>query len=99
MHDAVVKRDRFCFMRRIEPDHVCRDRWGRPHLPSDQTKLTVDHVHHVEGGVRGKRAPSDLRHLVAMCAKANIDGPSRTVRQAEREYLSGLYGPIAMPSW
>ena len=45
----------------------------------------------------GKRAPSDELHLVAMCAKVNIDGPSRVIRQAEREYLQCLVGESVDP--
>jgi len=71
--------------------HVCRDQWGGLHAANDLSKLTLDHVHDIPGGIRGKRAPSDEQHLVAMCGKGNIDGPSRYVRQAQREYLRGLY--------
>jgi hypothetical protein len=36
----------------------------------------------------GKRAPSDERHLVAMCHSANVGVPSKEVRAAERAYLA-----------
>lgn len=52
----------------------------------------VDHVWLVPPGVKGKRAPSDLAHLVAMCSYHNVDHPpSSGVRTAERAYLLGLY--------
>jgi hypothetical protein len=90
LHDAVLRRDGYCFMARISITHVCHDRWGTWHPADDLSKLTVDHVH-LDGGHVGRRAPSDLQHLVAMCALANIAGPSRSVREAEREYLRRLY--------
>lgn len=89
VHDAVLKRDGACIVSKLDVNHVCRDQWGRMHSPNDLSKLTLDHVHD-GGGVLGKRAPSDALHLVTICAKVNIDGPSRTIRQAEREYLAGL---------
>lgn len=87
LHATVLRRDRVCFVHRFDSAHVCRDQWGQPQHPS--ANLTVDHVND-GGGKMGKRAPDDARHLVAMCAGANIAGPSRAIRQAEREYLAGL---------
>lgn len=75
-----------CFLARLSTTHVCHDQWGRWHASTDLDKLTVDHVHD-DGGMMGKRAPSDPQHLVAMCAIGNVGGPSRGVRQAERAYL------------
>lgn len=78
--ESVVRRDGGCFIKNhTEIEHVCSG------------PMTVDHVWHMVGGVRGKRAPSDEQHLTAMCWQANFDGPSREVRQAQREYLKGLY--------
>lgn len=92
LHDAVLERDKLCFVRRLYgPAHICRDRWGDSHPPTDLRKLTLDHVHLVAGGMRGKRAPDDLQHLVAMCAQVNVSGPSREIRDAERTYLANLY--------
>src|SRR6478609_1613821 len=92
LHALVLRRDKCCFlfkeavyqqtsMANPPQPHVCRNRWGQQHSAYDLSQLTVDHVHLVPGGIRGKRAPDDEMHLVAMCAKANIDGPSREVRQ------------------
>jgi hypothetical protein len=98
LHEHVLRRDGACFVAvLLGPEHQCRDQWGQPHSPYDQARLTVDHVWDVPGGVRGRRAPSDERHLVAMCAAANISGPSRAVREAERLYLLGLYALIVEP--
>lgn len=91
LHDHIVRRDGMCFMFFVNRGHVCRDRWGEPHSPFALGRLTVDHVHDVAGGIRGKRAPSDKRHLTAMCWQANVDGPSRMVRQQQRDYLTKLY--------
>jgi hypothetical protein len=86
----VLQRDGRCFASTLDEAHRCFDGWGNPHQPTDLKKLTLDHVHD-EGGTMGKRAPSDLQHLVALCAHTNIKGPSREIRQAQRDYLRGLY--------
>src|SRR5262245_14194837 len=91
LRDRVLRRDARCFASRLDFNHVCRDAWGVAHMPYDVQRLTLDHVHD-EGGTIGKRAPSDEYHLVAMCAALNIAGPSRRVREAEREYLRRLRG-------
>ena len=47
---------------------------------------TVDHVK--DGPMMGRRAPSDLNHLVAMCSHHNVESPpSKDLRMKEREYL------------
>jgi len=91
LHSAVLVRDQYCFLRRLDATHQCRDAWGVRHASDDLNKLTVDHVWPIAGGVRGKRAPDREDCLVALCADANIRGPSRLVRQAQREYLRRLY--------
>jgi hypothetical protein len=93
LHAAVLIRDTGCFLHRLDSAHVCHDQWGQPHSAHDLSKLTVDHVH-MGGGMMGKRAPDDERSLIAMCAGENIGGPSRVVRQAEREYLAHLYPEV-----
>lgn len=98
LHERVLRRDKYCFMVRVDPEHRCRDGWGTPHPCNDLSRMTVDHVHLHAGGTRGKRAPDDEQHLVAMCAEANIRGPSRIVREAEREYLRSLYPDEDSPS-
>ena len=95
LHERVLKRDGCCFLHLLfGAAHQCRDKWGVPHSAYDLHKLTVDHVHSHAGGTRGKRAPSDERHLTAMCAYSNIAGPSRSVREAQRDYLRSLYGVV-----
>jgi hypothetical protein len=91
LRQRVLQRDGYCFMLRlIGAQHECRDQWGVPHSSHRLDLLTLDHVHD-GGGMMGKRAPSDEQHLVALCGLANVMGPSRFVRQAQREYLKGLY--------
>lgn len=54
--------------------------------------MTVDHFWHRPGGVKGKRAPSDKYHLVAMCWALNDRGPSHELRNFERRYIAWIYG-------
>jgi hypothetical protein len=77
-----------CFLFRLDRDHVCKDRWGRPHSPYLMWRLSLDHVK--DGPMLGKRAPSDEWHLVAMCYAGNVAVPSKEVRMAERTYLLSL---------
>lgn len=83
--EAVWARDGDCFVRRVDPNHACHD--GR----------SVDHVHWIAGGKRSKRAASRLEHLVAMCRGYNVAGPSRIVREKERDYLRDLYPEHGTP--
>jgi hypothetical protein len=81
-HAAILARDGVCFLFAMDPQHVCRDMWGNEHLPTDLTKLTVDHVKPAPMmGQRGKEG-------VAMCFAGNVGVPSRAVRAAERAYLA-----------
>lgn len=87
LHAAVLLRDRRCVLSFLEPGHVCRDQWGLPHDSGDFGRLTLEHVH--DGyGLMGRRAPSDMAHLVALCGAANVGVPSKTQRQAMRRYLA-----------
>lgn len=90
LRHQVFARDKVCILRKMDPRHQCKDAWGFPHAAGDVSRLTLDHVH-LDGGHMGQRAPSDLRHLVAMCAYSNIQGPSREEREFERQYLRRLY--------
>lgn len=96
LHERVLRRDGRCIGAMVYPgEHVCRDQWGTQHMSDDLARMTVDHVHLVPGGIRGKRAPDDEAHLVTMCAYLNIYGPSRGLRDAERAYLRSLYPEAA----
>lgn len=85
---AVFARDQRCFLAKIEPDHRCRDVWGRPHASTDLARLTLEHVK--DGPRMAKRAPSDPAHLVALCGYANVAVPSRSQREAMRAYLKAV---------
>lgn len=88
LHAAVLVRDRACLLSKIEPDHLCRDQWGSPHAAGDLARLTVEHVK--DQPRMGRRAPSDMAHLVALCAAANIGVPSKGQREAFRAYLRAV---------
>ena len=85
LRHAVLKRDGCCLLLRLDPDHRCRDRWGEYHDPRDLDKLSIEHVKTER--MMGKKAPTDLAHLVALCAYANVAVPSRATRDAMRQYL------------
>lgn len=58
-------------------------------------KLQLDHVSDQNGTAMGKRAPSDERHLVALCPRHHIySGWATSHRPLLREYLLGRYGPV-----
>lgn len=83
---AVIHRDGGCVLAQLVEGHVCRDQWGEAHDSYDRRKLTLEHVK--DALMMGRRAPSDLSHLVAMCAGSNIGVPSKDERAAIREYLA-----------
>ena len=81
---AVLERDRACILWKLDPQHRCSDRFGS-HAPDHTNLLTLEHV---KDDLRmGKRGPSDLAHLVAMCYGGNVGVPSRAQREAIRAYL------------
>lgn len=93
LRQAVLDRDRMCTAFRIDPDHLCYDQWGEPHSPFATDYLSLEHV---KMELRlGKRAPSDLRHLVALCYSANVAVPSKAMRVAFREYLRVVNEDVA----
>ena len=82
---AVFARDGACVLSKLETDHQCRDQWGTPHDPREVNRLSLEHV---KSDLRaGLRAPSDLRHLVAMCWSGNVGVPSKESRALIRAYL------------
>ncbi len=87
LREAILRRDGRCFMTRLSPFHVCFDAFGRKHASDDLNKLTLEHVK--DEPRMGRRAPSDERHIVALCYRANVGVPSKATRQAMRAYLRG----------
>ena len=85
LREQILDRDGWCVLAKINPEHQCRDTWGVPHHPADRSKLTLEHV---KTQLRmGVRAPSDPRHLIALCGGANTGVPSKADREAFRAYL------------
>lgn len=52
-------------------------------------RLTLDHVK--DQPRMGKRAPSDLQHLVTLCWHHHLDGWATSHRPDLRAYLAALY--------
>lgn len=77
-----------CLAAKLDYGHECRDAFGHPHDPRDVGKLTLDHVK--DHAMMGKRAPSDAKHLVAVCFAANVYGWCSAHRQLERDYLAWI---------
>jgi len=90
---AVFVRDGGCVLAKLEPGHVCRDVWSQPHASNDFDRLTLEHVK--SELAMGKRAPSDMEHLVALCGLANFEVPSKVQRALFRAYLARFYGVAA----
>ena len=86
VRDYVLRRDKACLLWAMDPDHQCRDIWGTPHDPRDLNRLTLEHVK--DQPRMGRRAPSDARHMVALCGAANVGVPSKEQRAAFRSYLA-----------
>jgi hypothetical protein len=40
----VFARDKRCILNRLDPEHVCRDVWGQPHMPTALHLCTLEHV-------------------------------------------------------
>jgi len=92
---AVVARDGGCVAPRLGATDPCRDTWGT--LPTGEERekavsghysgwLTVDHVK--DQPRMGKRAPSDMAHLVTLCWRHHLGGWATAHRPELREYLA-----------
>ena len=86
LREAVLRRDGRCVLSIMDIAHACYDQWGKPHPAALLDRLTLEHV---KDRLRmGKRAPSDLSHLVALCGYRNaIRPPTKVERAWMREYL------------
>ena len=73
---AVLQRDGDCVAFQFAATDECRGR------------LTLDHVK--DQPMMGKRAPSDLAHLVTVCEHHHLDGWATSHRPELREYLRGV---------
>ena len=79
-----------CVARYLGAPGTCKNVWGDPAYDSMghpiRSAMQVDHVH--EGyTTAAKRAPSDMRHLVTLCA-FHHESWARGHRVDEREYLA-----------
>ena len=90
LYAYLMGRDRGCVLHKLDPTHLCKDRWGYSRSPYDPTALTVEHVH--DALMMGKRAPSDRSHTLILCAGANIGVPSKAQREMLRAYLQRVEG-------
>lgn len=86
LREAVLRRDRVCFVSRVDLSHICRDGWGMPHRSDDTNRLSIEHVK--DEPRMGVRAPSDAGHCLALCHGANNGVPSKEMRAAMRSYLA-----------
>lgn len=71
----VILRDRACVAPRLGATDPCAG------------QITLDHIK--DQPRMGKRAPSDLAHLVAVCWHHHMDGWATAHRPELREYLRG----------
>ena len=44
LHEYIRRRDRMCFLYRLDQSHICASQWGVSHSPFNLGALTVDHV-------------------------------------------------------
>ena len=90
IREAVLQRDGGCVAAILDPEHLCRDQWGRRISTVDIARMTLDHVQ--EGyGRMGVRAPSDPAHLVTLCWGAHLLTHWATSHRPElRDYLAGV---------
>lgn len=81
----VLRRDGECVLFKRDPSHRCSF-MGREHRPNDAKRLTMEHVK--DAPMMGRRAPSDRKHMVALCLDANVAVPSKAERDWMRDYLA-----------
>lgn len=89
LREEILDRDRYCFMKRLDPTHRCRDRLGNYHRANDRRLLTMEHVKpQLAMGILKKHVPW---LIVALCGYENNRPPSKQTRFAMRTYLARLY--------
>lgn len=79
-----------CVAKYLGAPDACRNVFGDPATDSLgnplRSAMTVDHI--PEGyTAMGKRAPSDMGHLILACYHHHLDGWTQTHRPEIREYL------------
>ena len=86
LRQAVLERDGGCVALMIG-EHV-PGVVGRLPFSTCIGRLTLDHVR--EQPMMGKRAPSDLAHLVTLCEHHHLDGWATSHRPELRAYLESV---------
>jgi hypothetical protein len=87
---AVLRRDNGCVAVYLGAPDGCRTRGGYPMPASTQWwRLELDHVRD-HAAMGGKRAPSDERHLVALCTHHHQGGWATRNRPLLRDYLRAV---------
>lgn len=87
IREAVLRRDGRCVAAILDPGHACRTQWGVVLDSHDLGAMTLDHIQSGYGRM-GLRAPSDLAHLVTLCAGAHLlTSWATSHRPALRNYL------------
>ncbi len=86
-----------CVARYLGAPGGCRNVWGDPAYDSLgnplRSAMQADHVHDGGGSVMGLRAPSDLAHLVLLCAYHH-ETWARSHRTEERQYLARFFPDV-----
>lgn len=86
LREAVLRRDRGCVARKLKAPGSCTTRFG---WPAGLDTLELDHVR--EQPMMGKRAPSDMGHLVSLCwFHHQGSGWATANRPLLREYLASV---------
>lgn len=97
LRDEVFGLDGYrCVAPRLGAAELCRNRWGAPIIATGRmplSALTLDHVK--TQPMMGKRAPSDVKHLVTLCWHHHLDGWATANRPALREYIAVRSGAAA----
>ena len=84
LREAVLKRDGGCVAPFIGVDYDPHNKtWDA--IDRCKGRLTLDHVK--DAPMMGKRAPSDMAHLVTLCWHHHLDGWATAHRPELREYL------------
>jgi len=90
IYEAVIQRDGGCVAPMLGATTPCRGPWGNSAIDARgryiRKALTLDHVKDTPR--MGKRAPSDLGHLVTICWHHHLDGWATANRPLLRDYIA-----------
>jgi len=103
LHQFILARDGQCMAPVLDINlaSLCADQFGNTLQQGSYfalQRLQLDHVSTKGHTAMGKRAPSDMRHLVALCPYHHIpSGWATSHRPLLRDYLESLYGDSGEP--